>query len=154
MTAVPATALAGQAAEDPVQFSATSHAPDAERQTVDEETKPLAGHAALAPVQFSATSQVPAEERHTVADETKPSAGHVALAPVQFSATSQTPADGRHTVEELAKRQADVQHAVPESAVSHCSPAFESRTPLPQRCSKLTVTKWPSVDCVREGLPG
>jgi len=51
------------------------------------------------------------------------------------------PADDRQTVELFANRQAVVQQAVPEIAVSHCSPAAESRTPLPQRLSKVTVTK-------------
>src|SRR5689334_20327382 len=140
MTAVPATPLAGQALDVPVQFSATSHAPDAERQTVADDANESVGHAPLPPVQFSATSHRPTELRQSVPDALNLSAGQVALAPVQFSATSQVPFTERHTVDDDAKRHVDVQHAVPEIAVSHCSPAELSSTPLPQRCSKLTVT--------------
>jgi hypothetical protein len=35
---------------------------------------------------------------------------------------------------------------------SHCSPV-PSMTPLPQKLVKVTVTKWPSLDCVRPGMP-
>jgi hypothetical protein len=136
-----------------VQFSATSHAPAAERQTIDDETNESPGQFAPEPVQFSATSQMPAEERQTVDDGLNASAGQVAAAPVQFSALSHTPAALRHTVALLAKRHAEVQHVLPAIAVSHVSPAAASMTPLPHRCSKLTVTKWPSVACVREGFP-
>jgi hypothetical protein len=60
----------GHAALVPVQFSAVSHVPAEERQTVVEETKLFAGHAPLVPVHVSARSHTPAEERHVVPDAT------------------------------------------------------------------------------------
>ena len=59
-------ASAGQVAEEPVQLSARSHSPAAERQTVEAARNPSAGHVVVVPVQVSATSQVPADARHTV----------------------------------------------------------------------------------------
>jgi hypothetical protein len=83
-----------------VQFSATSHTPADDRQTVADDVNASDGHAADEPVQLSSSSHTPADERQTVADETKASPGHVAPEPVQFSATSHTPADDRHPVAE------------------------------------------------------
>ena len=65
-TPAPLKPSAGQAAAEPVQFSATSHWLVAERQTVALETKLSAGQALLEPVQVSATSQTPAEARQLV----------------------------------------------------------------------------------------
>ena len=84
-------------------------------------------------------------------DGWKVSAGQVALPPVQFSALSQMPAEGRHTLLEVRNWQFVLQHE-PASAVSHCSPL--SMTPLPQRLTRATFTKWPSLVCVRLGVPG
>jgi hypothetical protein len=89
---------AGQVAELPVQFSATSHTSAARRHWVVFGWKPSAGHVAELPVQDSATSHTPAEVRQTVFAVLNPSAGQVAELPVQFSATSHTPAAGRHTL--------------------------------------------------------
>jgi hypothetical protein len=118
-------ASAGQAAPEPVHCSATSHAPTAERQTVDDDANALPGHAALEPVQFSATSQMPAELRQTVLDEAKPSLGQFADEPVQLSATSQMPAELRQTVELGRKPSAGQASFVPSqfSAVSHAPAA-------------------------------
>ena len=76
--------------------------------------------------------------RNQVADEAvtadwKLSVGQVALDPVQFSATSHWPAEARHDVVLALKVQFALQHAVPETAVSHCSPPkFVSTVPSPQ----------------------
>src|SRR5450432_4551690 len=100
----PATTLsAGHAAEDPVQFSATSQTPADARQGVVFGRNPSAGHAAEDPVQFSATSQTPADARQGVVADANPSAGQVAEVPVQFSAMSQMPADVRQGVVAGAK---------------------------------------------------
>ena len=56
----------GQAASVPVQLSATSQTPAAERQTVELAAKSSVGHAAEEPLQLSATSHTPAADRHTV----------------------------------------------------------------------------------------
>jgi hypothetical protein len=70
--AVPAAAqaLAGHAAADPVQRSATSQTPAEARQTVAVDLKASAGHAAADPVQFSAMSQTPFDGRQTVLEDT------------------------------------------------------------------------------------
>jgi hypothetical protein len=126
-----ANALAGHAAPEPVQLSATSQAPVDERQTVLDGWNASAGHAPLAPVQFSATSQTSALDRQTVLDETKASAGQLAK-PLQFSATSQTPVDDRHT--KLVGRNASAgQLAVPPvqaSGRSHAPAAERQTVPL------------------------
>jgi hypothetical protein len=125
----PAAASAGHAALDPVQFSATSHAPDAERQTVVDATNASAGQLALDPVQLSATSQVPALERQTKLDGRSVSAGQVALPPGQVSATSHAPAAERQTVPDVANPSAG-QVALDPSHVSATSqpPAAERQT--------------------------
>jgi hypothetical protein len=56
---------AGQSLPVPVQFSATSHGPEAARQTNEFGCFASLGQVALVPVQFSATSHTPAEARHT-----------------------------------------------------------------------------------------
>src|SRR2546428_161351 len=121
-------ASAGQAALDPVQFSAASQRSTAARQTVLDALKASAGQVVLVPVQVSATSHTSAAARHTVPAfpagcvhvalvplqmsrvQTLPSSvhavpfalkasvGHVVLVPVQVSATSHSPAAARHTV--------------------------------------------------------
>ena len=50
----------------PVQLSASSHSPAAERQMVLEDEKPSAGHVELVPVHVSATSHSLTAARHTV----------------------------------------------------------------------------------------
>ena len=145
--------LPGQAALDPVQFSAGSHTPADPRQTVELDESVFPGQAALEPVQFSAGSQTPAEARQRVALDEKEFPGHVALEPVQSSAGSQTPADARHCVELDANWQLDVQHGPGGSQSSSTGPT-SSTVPLPQRLVSVTVTKWPSLDCVRLGVPG
>src|SRR5205814_245140 len=93
--AVPAVSFAsdGQAALDPVQFSARSQTPADARHTVLADAKPFAGHASLDPSHVSATSQSPATGRQTAL--LLASAEQPALEPVQLSARSQTPADAR-----------------------------------------------------------
>jgi hypothetical protein len=59
-------ASAGQAADEPVQFSATSQALAATRQTLDEAANPSAGQVSALPLQVSATSQTPADARQLV----------------------------------------------------------------------------------------
>jgi hypothetical protein len=58
--------LAGQAAVEPEQVSATSHSPVAARQVVPAATRASPGHAAELPVHVSATSQAPADARQTL----------------------------------------------------------------------------------------
>jgi hypothetical protein len=88
--------FAGQAVDVPLQVSATSQNPLAERQTVPADATVSAGHALLDPSQLSATSHAPAAERQTAVLFW--SFGQLAPDPVQFSARSQTPADARHWV--------------------------------------------------------
>ena len=61
--------LAGHAALDPVQFSATSQGPAEARQTVDDDEKLFAGQFGPVPVQLSATSHGPADARQTVLED-------------------------------------------------------------------------------------
>jgi hypothetical protein len=112
-----------------VQLSATSHAPEAERQTVVDGAKPSAGHKAPEPVQVSATSHAPALERQTVVDAAKPSAGQLGVPPAQVSAMSQTPALERQTKPDGRNPSAG-QLAVPPAQVSATShaPAAERHT--------------------------
>ena len=66
--AVPAGVLAsaGQAADEPVQFSAGSHSPAEARQTTKLGSNMSFGQVLLVPVQVSSTSHGPAAARHTV----------------------------------------------------------------------------------------
>jgi hypothetical protein len=124
---------AGQAPAVPVQLSATSHSPAAERQTLVDGRRMSAGHTGLTPVQFSAGSQMPVDGRQGTVEGAKASAGHAALEPVQFSATSQPPAAGRHVVVDATNLQFASQQspAVPLlGPSSHCS--APSMAPLPQ----------------------
>jgi hypothetical protein len=91
-------ASAGHVGDAPVQFSAVSHTPAEERQTVLDDATESPGHTDELPVQFSATSQTLTALRHTVLDDAKSSGGQALDAPVQFSATSQTLTAPRHTV--------------------------------------------------------
>ena len=59
-------ASAGQAASDPVQVSAESHAPAAARHSTVAGAKASVGQETLVPVHVSATSQPPAAARHSV----------------------------------------------------------------------------------------
>ena len=93
------TASPGHAAAEPVQLSARSHSPAADRQRVVEGTKTFAGQSSSEPSHASATSQTPAPERQTVPDATFASAGQTPDEPVQLSSTSQTPAAERQTVD-------------------------------------------------------
>jgi hypothetical protein len=155
VTEFDAKALAGQVGLDPVQCSATSQTPADGRHTVEVERKPSGGQAADDPVQFSAASQTPpVAARQTTVLATKALAGQAAAEPEQFSATSQTPADGRHWVLEVRKWQCESQHTLPAIAVSQSSPWALSTVPLPHKLVSVTVTKWPSLFCVRLGLPG
>src|SRR5689334_18278769 len=83
-------ASAGHALLTPSQLSATSHWPDAGRQTPPAGAGWSAGQFGPEPLHDSAASQTSLADRHTppVANA---SAGHVMLLPVQVSATSQTP---------------------------------------------------------------
>ncbi len=69
-------AAAGQAALDPVQFSATSQTPAAERPTVVGERKVSGGGVALEPVPFLGQSHIPAAERETVGQESGAAGGN------------------------------------------------------------------------------
>ena len=57
-------ASVGQAADEPVQLSATSQISAAGRHTVVVGRNVSVGHDVVDPVQFSAVSQIPAEARH------------------------------------------------------------------------------------------
>jgi hypothetical protein len=59
-------ASVGQAADEPVQFSAMSHSPTDARQTVADARNPSVGQVNAVPLHVSATSQAPAEARQTV----------------------------------------------------------------------------------------
>src|SRR6185369_15421557 len=84
-------ASAGHVALEPVQVSATSHSPEADRQVVLDDLNASVGQALLLPSHVSATSQSPAVDRHTIPAGSFASAGHAAAAPVQKSALSQAP---------------------------------------------------------------
>ena len=86
----------GQAADVPLQLSATSQTPAELRQTVPFDFKVSAGQVLLEPSQLSATSHPPAALRQT--DVLFWSLGQLAPDPVQLSATSHVPADERQTV--------------------------------------------------------
>ena len=78
-------ASAGQAAEVPVQFSATSHpSPAAARHTVDDGAKPSVGQLSDEPLQVSATSQTPARPRDRPSRST--SGLHVPTKPAELQA--------------------------------------------------------------------
>jgi hypothetical protein len=81
-------ASAGQLALPPVQDSARSHAPAAERQTVPLGENESAGQVRLTPLQLSAMSHAPAADRQTVPDGAAPP-GQVELAPLHVDATEQ-----------------------------------------------------------------
>src|SRR5581483_238204 len=83
-------ASAGQAAVEPVQFSARSHSSAAARQTVLDATKVFAGHVAVVPVHVSATSQKPAEARQ-VAPALPAGCWHASLEPLQASSVHGLP---------------------------------------------------------------
>ena len=90
-------ASAGHGEAEPVQFSATSHAPAEDLHSVAAGLNVFAGHEAV-PIQVALFSQVPALRLQTVPTGMNTSVGHVALAPVQFSGVSHTPADALHSV--------------------------------------------------------
>ena len=124
----------GQAAE-PVQLSATSHTPLAERQTVLVGRKVLLGQLPDEPVQFSAASHTPAAERQTVLEGRNVFDGQALAEPVQVSALSHTPDAERQTVPDALKLQvARSQHGL---VSSHCS--APSTAPLPHTLF-LTIT--------------
>jgi hypothetical protein len=126
--------------DDPLQVSATSHAPAAARQTKPEGRTALAGQSTLAPVHVSAMSHVSTAGRQTVPDGSFASVGHCAVAPVHVSATSHEPAAGRHTVVDDSNWQVGEQQSF--GAVlpsSQASPA--SRMPLPQTAARPVVAQ-------------
>src|SRR5262249_37912420 len=89
---------AGQAPDEPVQLSATSHSPADSRQGVGADWK--ASPHFPAPSQESVPSQGPPFEVpvQAVVLGAKPSAGQAPDEPVQLSATSHSPADSRQGV--------------------------------------------------------
>ena len=154
-TAADMKASFGHVLLTPLQLSATSHAPAEDRQTAELFTS--LGQFGPVPVQFSARSQIPAAERHTTVLAANPSFGHVALPPLHVSMTSQDPAELRQVVPDAVKWQF-VSQQLPKTPfalpTSHCSPTLLSIAPLPQSEVNWTVTKLPSLACVRLGLPG
>src|SRR5205085_5924866 len=116
-----------------------------------------AGQSGPVPVQCSARSQAPAAERQVTVLEAKLSLGQVALPPLQVSMTSQEPAELRQVVPDAVRWQFESQQ-LPKTPLalptSHCSPTLLSIAPLPQSEVNATVTKLPSLACVRLGLPG
>ena len=155
MTADDMKASFGQVLLTPLQLSATSHAPAEDRQTAV--LLASFGQFGPVPVQVSARSQTPADERQTTVFEAKPSLGQVALPPLHVSMTSQEPAELRQVVPFAVKWQFESQQ-VPKTPfalpTSHCSPTLLSIAPVPQSEVNVTVTKLPSLACVRLGLPG
>ena len=89
---------AGHEPDEPLQLSATSHAPADARQVVVEGLYPSTQ--CPDPSQESVASQSPPFEVpvHEVVAEAKPSAGQAPDVPEQLSATSHAPADARQTV--------------------------------------------------------
>src|SRR5688572_16278554 len=97
---VPAAAKpsAGQAAPDPVHFSATSQVsvpPAAGRHTWVAGANASVGQVPAEPEQVSATSQGPADARHTTPAGSNVSVGQVGFVPSHVSARSQNPSTGR-----------------------------------------------------------
>ena len=86
-------------------------------------------------------------------DVDKVLAGQVALDPLHTSCGSQPPTLDRQTVP-VTNLQFDPQQTDPAMPVSQSSPALDSMLPLPHSEVYETVTKWPSLDCVRPGDPG
>src|SRR5262245_45406557 len=113
---------AGQAPDEPVQLSATSHAPPAARQVVVDDSKPSLQ--CPAPSQESAPSQAPPLHvpLQLVVSGLKPSAGQAPDEPVQLSATSHSPAAARQMV--VAVRKPSLQCPAPsqESVPSQAPP--------------------------------
>ncbi len=141
----PASASAGQALLEPLQLSATSQEPEAERQTLPALFTPSAEQETLEPSQYSALSQASVALRHTVEALARASAGQAALEPEQNSAGSHTPAEPRHcTVEgtmlhvptlpgRLQESQAPPLHAVLQHTPS-------TQLPLPHWLLAVQVT--------------
>ena len=90
--------FAGQAPDEPVQLSATSHCPADSRHVVVDDLKPSTQ--APAPSQESVPSQGPPLEVpvQAVVAGWKPFAGQAPDEPVQLSATSHCPAEARQVV--------------------------------------------------------
>jgi hypothetical protein len=84
-----ANTSAGQAAEEPVHVSATSHAPAEARQPNPAWRMVSEGQTGETPSHTSATSQSPAAVRHVESSGRTTSGGHCGDNPVQVSATSQ-----------------------------------------------------------------
>ena len=90
-------ASAGHEAEEPEQFSATSHCPTDALHSNEDGWNPSVGQLLFVPSQDSVTSQMPALALHWAVDLAL--AGQVAEEPVQLSAISHWPTDALHTVE-------------------------------------------------------
>src|SRR5437899_2244470 len=106
-------------------------------------------------------SHSPAAGRQANVFGSTTSGGQVVLAPLQTSSGSQTAAEARQTGPGDLKVQLALQHepAVPLAPPwSHCSAVTPfpgaSTVPLPQNEVKVTCTKWPSLEAVRDGFPG
>src|SRR5262245_19617807 len=114
----------GQAPDDPVHLSATSHSPAAARQMVVAGWKPSTHFPA--PSQESVPSQAPPFEVpvQAVVAGWKPSAGQAPDDPVQLSATSHSPAAARQVV--VAGWKPSVQFPAPsQESVPSQAPPFE-----------------------------
>jgi hypothetical protein len=118
---------AGQAPDDPVQVSATSHGPAESRQVVVAGTNPSTQWPA--PSQESVPSQTPPFDvpTHVVVAAWNPSPGHAPELPVQLSATSHGPADGRQVV--VCETKPSTQWPAPShESVPSQTPPFEAPT--------------------------
>jgi hypothetical protein len=152
-------ASVGQNLLTPSQVSVRSQTPAEGRQTVPIGCGTSAGQFGLPPLQVSSKSHTwpGLAARQTTPIGWKPSIGQLALDPVHTSATSQAPVPGRQTWPMARNVQFAAQHepVVPFAGPSsHCSPRPASIILLPHKDSKTTVTKCPSLACVRDPAPG
>jgi hypothetical protein len=126
---LPRKTSGGQETEAPVQVSAWSQMPFAERQTWLGGCTAFGGHALFTPSQVSATSQTSEAERQVTLVEATASAGQFTFEPSQTSCTSQIPEAVRQTKPD-GRFVSEGQLAVPPghvSATSH-APAEERQT--------------------------
>jgi hypothetical protein len=111
----------GQAAENPLHRSSTSHAPALGRQTVVAGATLFEGQSGSVPVQCSASSHGPAAAQHTTLDGSYRLTGQIRLVGLHLSSTSHGPALNRHVVvlAMAGKRGAQVPSATPVRAPTH-----------------------------------
>jgi hypothetical protein len=108
---------AGHAADVPVQLSATSHTPAAERHTVVDGANVSAGHAMLTPSHASATSHTSVALRQTVPE----------VATVHATVQQSLPA--------IAGSQASPGSRIPSPQTAHAGPAATTAKAIAQKAA-------------------